>query len=137
MIAPDPQAPRRNLRRQMAVAEMPCDSHQMLRIVAANFGQRLGCCHHFDQPVVIKHQRITAAQHDGVLQIEQEFQPARSGHRHPPPVAIVEIEHDSIGRRLGPAVLRANLGRADHADTIMQWSFSAVVAIIGHRPFQA
>jgi hypothetical protein len=30
-------------------------------------------------------------------------------------VAIVEIEHDGIGRRLAPAVMRLDLGRADHS----------------------
>src|SRR5665213_307023 len=79
MIAPDPQAPRHNLRRQMAVAEMPGDANQMLRIVAANFGQRLGCRHHLDQPVVLEHQRIAAAQHHRVFEIEQKFEPARAG----------------------------------------------------------
>src|ERR1700722_5246529 len=43
MVTPDAQAPHRDLRRQMAVAEMPGDPNQMLRIRAANFGQRLRC----------------------------------------------------------------------------------------------
>jgi hypothetical protein len=30
-------------------------------------------------------------------------------------VPIVEIEHDGIGRRLGPAMLPNDLGGADHA----------------------
>src|SRR3979411_912952 len=42
MIAPDAQAFACDLRRQMAVAEMPGDPHQMLRIGPADFSQRLG-----------------------------------------------------------------------------------------------
>jgi hypothetical protein len=37
VIAPDPQAFRHDLRRQMAVAEMPGDPNQVLRVLPANF----------------------------------------------------------------------------------------------------
>src|SRR5712672_2958854 len=42
VIAPNAQASACDLRRQMAVAEMPGDPHQMLRIGPADFSQRLG-----------------------------------------------------------------------------------------------
>src|SRR4051812_8334482 len=48
VITPDAQALRRDLRRQMAVAEMPGDPNQMMRIGPSNFGQRLGSCKHLD-----------------------------------------------------------------------------------------
>ena len=115
MIAPDTQALGHDLGRQMAVAEMPAEPHQMLRIVATDLEQRLGRCNHLDQPSVVEHQRIAAAQRHRVFQVEQELQSPRARHRHPPPVTVVEIEHDGIGRRLGPAMLAANLGGADHA----------------------
>ena len=114
VIATDAQAPSRYLGRQMAVAEMPGDSNQVLRIVAANFRQRLRRRHDLDQPAIVEHQRIAAAQGRGMLQIEQELEPAGAGHRHPPPVPIVEIEHDRIGRRFNPAMLSANLRSTDH-----------------------
>ena len=76
--------------------------------------KRLGGRDHLDQPSVLQHQRIAAAQRDGVFQIEQEFQPARTRHRHPPPVPVVEIEHDGIGRGVRPAMLAQDLCRADH-----------------------
>src|ERR1019366_10042859 len=41
VIASDPQAFADDLRRQVTVAEMPGDPDQMMRIVAANLGQRL------------------------------------------------------------------------------------------------
>jgi hypothetical protein len=118
MVAPDTQAPRRDLRRQMAVAEMPGDPNQMLRIGAANFGQRLRCRDDLDQPVIVEHQRVTAAQHRGIFQVEQEFKPARTRHRHSPPMAVVEIEHDRIGWRLVPAMLAADLRGTDHVAAV-------------------
>jgi hypothetical protein len=114
MVAPDTQAARRDLRRQMAVAEMPGDPNQMLRIGAAYLGQRLRCRDDLDQPVIVEHQRIAAAQHGGIFEIEQECKPAGARHRHPPAVAVVEIEHDRIGRWLAPAMRAANLCGADH-----------------------
>jgi hypothetical protein len=103
------------LRRQMAVAEMPGDADEMVRIVAADLEQRLGCRDHFDQPSVLQHQRIAAAQCNGILQVEQEFETSRPCHRHAAAVPIVEIEHDRIRRRFREAVLSLNLRRPDHA----------------------
>ena len=114
MIAPDPQALSYDLRRQMAVAEMPGDPHQMVRIDDADLRQRLRRRDHLDQPAIFQHQRIAAAQRHRVFEVEQEFKPSCARHRHPPPVPIVEIEHDRIGRRLGPVVLSENFGGADH-----------------------
>jgi hypothetical protein len=114
VITADAQALRHDLGRQMAVAEMPGDPHQMERIGAADFDQRFGGCDHLDQATVFQHQRVAAAQRYGVFQIEQEFQPARARHRHPPTVPVVEIQHDGIGRGVRPAMLALNLGGADH-----------------------
>jgi hypothetical protein len=114
MIAPDPQAFAGDLRRQMAIAEMPGDPDQMVRIDAADLHQRLRRRDHLDQPVIVEHQRIATAQRHRVFEVEQEFKPSCARHRHPPPVPIVEIENDRIGRRLGPAVLSENFGGADH-----------------------
>jgi len=98
MIAADAQSPLRDLGRQMPIAEVPGKPHQMLRIAPPDFQQRLGRGHHLDQSAIFEHQRVAAAQGDRMFQIEQEFQPARALHHHPPTVAIVKIEHDAIGR---------------------------------------
>jgi hypothetical protein len=118
VVAPDPQALRHDLRRQMTVAEMPGEPNQMSGIMASDLDQRLGGCDDFDQPPVVEHQRIAAAQRDRVLQIKQELKPACAGHRHPPPVPVIEAEHDGIGRSLAPAMLRLDVGCADHADSL-------------------
>ena len=116
MIAADAQALGHDLRRQMPVAEMPGDPDQMMRILPPYLEQRLRRCHHLDQPVIVKHQGVAAAQRDGVFEVEQERQPARAGHRHPPAVTVVEIQHDGVGRRLRPAMLWLDLRRSDHPE---------------------
>jgi ABC-type nickel/cobalt efflux system permease component RcnA len=115
VIPADAQALGHDLRRQVSIAEMPSDPHQMARIQPSDFGQRLGRRHHLDQPAVFQHQRIAAAQGDGGFEIEQEFEAARGRHRHPPPVTVVEVEHDGVGRRFRPAILSSNLRRSHHA----------------------
>jgi hypothetical protein len=102
----------------MPVAEMPGDPDQMQRIGAPDLDQRLRCCNHLDQPAILQHQRIAAAQGDRVFEVEQKFQPAGAGHRHPPPVPVVEIEHDGVGRCLCPAMLTFNSGGADHGSLL-------------------
>jgi hypothetical protein len=118
MIAPDAQALGQNLRRQVAVAEMPGNPDQMVRVIAADLGQRLRRRNDLDQPVIVEHQRVAPLKRDRVFQIEQKRKAPRAGHRHAPPVAVVEIEHDGIGRRFCPAMLRKDLDRADHADRL-------------------
>jgi hypothetical protein len=114
VVATDAQRLGRNLRRQVAIAEVPGDANQVLWIGAADFEQRLRRCDHFDQSPILQHQRIATAQSRGVFEIEKEFEPARAGHRHAPPVTIVEVEHDRIGRSLAPAMMFRDLDGADH-----------------------
>ncbi len=61
VVAPDSQATACDLRRQVTVAKMPGDANQMLRIVAANFDQRLRRRDDLYQPAVLEHQRVAAA----------------------------------------------------------------------------
>jgi len=98
---------------------MPGDTNQMLRIAATDFHQRLRRRHDLHQPAILEHQCIAAAQRHRIFEIQQELKPARARHRHPPPVTIVEIEHDGVGRRLVPAMLAANLRGPDHRLTTM------------------
>ena len=93
---------------------MPGDANQMLRVGAPDLGQRLRRGDDFDQSAVLEHQRVAAAQRDRIFKVEQEFKSPRARHRHPPPVAIVEIEHDGVGRRCRPAMLSLDPGGADH-----------------------
>ena len=114
MVASDPQSFAHDLRRQMTIAEMPGQANQMKRIAAANFKQRFRRGHDFDQTSVLQHQRVAAAQRYRSFEVEQKRESACPRHRHPPPMAIVEIEHDGIGPRLFPMVLPLDFRRADH-----------------------
>src|SRR5215218_9790861 len=111
----------------MAISEMPGHPDQVRRVLAANFGQRLGRGDDLDQPAVFEHQRIATAQRDDAFQVEQKRKPAGAGHRHPPPMPVVEIQHHRIGRSLAPAVLSAYVGGADHARA---HSFSTFASLI-------
>ena len=53
VIPADAQALADDLRRQVAIAEMPGDPHQVLWISAPDLDQRLGRRHHFDQPAIL------------------------------------------------------------------------------------
>jgi len=115
MVAANAQALGHDLRRQMTVAKMPADANEMVRVLAADLQQRLGCRDDLDHPAVFQHQRIAAAQRNGILQVEQELETPRPRHSHAAAVPIVEIEHDRIRRRFREAVLSLNLRRPDHA----------------------
>ncbi len=114
VIAADAQALRHDLRRQMAISEMPGETHEMARIGAANLDQRLWCCDHLDAAAVFQHQRVAAAQGDGVFQVEQKFQSARSRHHHATAMTIVEVENDGVDRGLDPVILANDGSCADH-----------------------
>ena len=120
MIAADAQALGHELRRQMAIAEMPGDTHEMAGIGAADFDQRLGGGDHFDHAAVFQHQTVAAAQRDSLGKVEQEFQPMRARHRHAAAMAPVEIEHDGVGGLFRPAGLAEHLGGADHGLTFIK-----------------
>jgi hypothetical protein len=128
VVAPDPQAFAHDLRRQMAIAEMPCEANQMERVAAADFEQRLRRGHDFDQTPVFENQRVAPTQCNRGFEVEQKLKSARACHHHPPPMAIVEIEHHRIGRRLRPTVLSLDLRRPDHCE---------ILTLIGHRLFRA
>jgi hypothetical protein len=98
----------------MAIAEMPGHPNQMPRVVAADFRQRLRRRHDLDQPAILEHQRVTAPQGNRVFKIKQKCQAPRARHRQPPAVTVVEIKHDRVGRRFGPAMLAANFDGTDH-----------------------
>lgn len=114
VIAADPQALCHQLRRQVAVAEMPSDADQLLRILAADFDQRLGGGHHFDHAAIFQHQRVAAAQRHCVFEIEQELQAAGADHCGAPAMPVVEIQHHGVGRGLIPTMLAFDVRCADH-----------------------
>ena len=119
MVAADAQATGSDLRRQMAIAEVPGNANQMCGLGAANLDQRLGGSDHLDQPAVFQHQRIATSQRDGGFEVEQELEPAGAGHRHAAAMPIVEIEHDGVGCGFLERVLALDVGGADHGRTLI------------------
>ena len=101
-IAADAQRLRQDFGRQMAVAEMPGDADQSEPVGGPDLRQRLGRGDDFDDAPVLEAQTVAAAQHRGFCEIEKEGEPADAGHGHAPAIALVKIEHHSIGRRAGP-----------------------------------
>jgi hypothetical protein len=120
VIAADAQPLGHDLRRQMAIAEMPGDTHEMTGIGAANLDQRFGGCDHLDHAAVFQHQTVAAAQCDSLGKVEQEFQATGARHRHASAMAPVEIEDDGIGGLFRPARLAEHLGGADHGLTFIK-----------------
>ena len=129
VVAADAQAFGHHLHRQVAVAEVPGDAHEVQVVAAADFQQRLGSGDHLDQPPVLQRQRVAAAQGDDLRQVEQEFQPAGAGHRHPPPMPVVKFEHDGIGRRLVPALRGLDGGGAQHQRLITSAGLMISIAV--------
>lgn len=113
VIAADAQTARRDLGRQVAVAEMPGDPHQMLWIRAADLEQRFGGGDNLDQPAILQHQGVAPAECHGLVEIEQKREPAGPLHGKAPPVPIVEPEHDAVGRLSCPTGAEHPY-RADH-----------------------
>ena len=91
---------------QMAVAEMPGEPRQMVRIARANYEQRLGPGAHLDDAPVLQHEAIALAQDRRFGKIEEEHQPALALHGEAAAMAIVVGEHDAIGGRAGPVPAR-------------------------------
>jgi hypothetical protein len=118
VIAADSQVLARDLNRQMPIAEMPGEPHHLPGIDAAKLDQRFRRCDDLNQPAVIEHQGIAAAQRDGLRQIEQEFETTGAGHGHPPPVPVVEPQHDGIGWRIVPAARGPDRRCAQHAQRL-------------------
>ena len=113
VVAPNPDRIGEHLRGQMPITDMPGEPHQIDRLAAPHLDQRFGGRHDLDEATVIQRQRVAAAQHHGLRQIEQEFEPAHPHHGDATAVSLVEIEHHGVGWGFGPAVLRANGGGAD------------------------
>jgi hypothetical protein len=114
MIAADADFRLENLHRQVAITQMPSDMGELQRIAHANFCKRFRLAEHFNKATIIEHDRIARAQHDGVRQIEQKFQPAHASHGRAASMAFGGIEQHSIGACIGTCGLCENFSGADH-----------------------
>ncbi len=113
-IAANAQVVAEKLGRQMAVAEVPGDAEQAGGRVRRDLGERFGRRIDGDDAAVLEHQPVAVPERHGLGQIEQEIQPASSGHRHAAAVPLVVIEDDAVDRFPRPLSGGVDLGGADH-----------------------
>jgi hypothetical protein len=116
-IAADAQRFRQHFGQEMAVAEVPGDAGHRQRIRGPDLRQRFGLGDHFDHASILEPQSVAAAQHRGLLEVEQEFEAADAGHDDAPTVAPVEIEHHRVGRRARPMACGYDFVSAQHLYT--------------------
>ncbi len=114
VVAADAQLLPDNLNRQMPVAEMPGEAQQMLRAFGTDLGERLARAHHLHDVPVFELQGVAGAQGHGLMQIEQEIQPAHTFHGEAATMAIIKIEHHGIGGVTMPISLGDDFRGADH-----------------------
>ena len=84
-------------RRQVPVAKVPSDAHEMTQIRAANFSEWFGRGDNFDKSPVLQHQCVTLAQPMRLFQIQQELRPRLRSHHDAAAMTLVEIEDDGAG----------------------------------------
>ena len=113
-VVADAQPVAEELGRQVAVAEVPGDTQQVDRRLRRDLAERFGRGIDGDDAAVLQHQPVAAPERHGLRQVEQEFQPTGSRHRHTPAVPLVVIEDDAVGRFPRPLAGGVYLGRADH-----------------------
>ena len=128
VVAADAQARAHDLHRQVAVAEVPGELKQVIRTLGADLAERFGRADHLDEAPIFQLHRIAGAQGHGLLEVEQEFKATYGVKHDPPPVTIVEFQHDAVRRLALPVALRDHFTGPDHLG-----SFNSI-ASRGARP---
>jgi len=128
VVAADAQARTHDLHRQVAVAEVPGELKQVIRTLGADLAERFGRADHLDEAPIFQLHRVAGAQGHGLLEVEQEFKATHCVKRDPPPVTIVEFQHDAVRRLALPVALRDHFIGPDHLG-----SFNSI-ASRGARP---
>jgi hypothetical protein len=95
MVRPDTESFMSNLRRQMAIAEMPCESHKLARIFMPRLDNRLCGSLNHEPPSVVKLHTISISHGDSLWKIEKDILALIRREPNPAPMARIEIERDS------------------------------------------
>ena len=103
VVGADADAVVQQLHRQVAVAEMPGDAHQLSRAVSVDFEQRFGFRDDADDAAVVELQAVAVAETDGLGEVEEDVFAGLGGEGDPAPVTAVEVDEDGVGRRTVPA----------------------------------
>jgi hypothetical protein len=96
VVGADADAVAEQLDRQMPVAEVPGDSHQLRRAVGVDFKERFRLRDHADDPAVLQLEAIAVAQANGVREVDQDLAAGLRLHYKPPPVTAIEVDQDAI-----------------------------------------
>lgn len=92
MIAADQDAIRQQHDRQMAITEMPGNTHEIGRRCRRDFRKLFFCRHYPNSAAVFQQERIALSNPMRTRQIEQKFKSIFSRHRQTTAMPIVEIE---------------------------------------------
>ncbi len=115
MIAADADAVAQNLRGYMAVAEMPCDAREMMRVACSDFRNRFAGGNDANHAAVFELQAVAIPQHHGFREIEQEHGVARAAHRDAAAMPAIMWQLDTVGLGcLIPLAGGEHFGGADH-----------------------
>jgi len=95
MVRPDTESFMSNLRRQMAIAEVPCEAHKLARIFMPHLDNRLCGSLNHEPPSVVKLHTISISHGDSLWKIEKDILALIRREPNPAPMARIEIERDS------------------------------------------
>ena len=102
-IGPDEDAVRLDRRRHVAVAEMPGEAGEVMRVRSAHDEERLQLGVHLHHATIFQHETVAVTQHSRLGKVEQERETAVGLHGQAPAVAIVISEDDVIPGGAAPA----------------------------------
>jgi hypothetical protein len=115
MIAADADAVGENLRRHVAIAEMPCDAREMVRVACGDFRNRFARRDHAHDAAVFELQPVAVVQHRGFREIEQKHRILRAAHGDAAAMTAVMWQFDTVGfARAVPVTGWENFRGADH-----------------------
>lgn len=97
MIAPDPNPIVENLCGHMAVAEMPGNAREMMRIFRGDFYNRLSGCNDTNDAAVLKFQSVAVVKHCRFCKVQQENGIAISSHGNAAAMPAVVWQFDCVG----------------------------------------
>jgi len=96
VVAPDAQTVAHHLHVGMAIAEVPGEPREMVRIGGGDFDQRLWPADHAHDRAAFQHEPVAVVQHARLGEIEQEFCAALAGQHQPAAMALVGVEHHRV-----------------------------------------
>jgi hypothetical protein len=102
-IAPDKDATRSHLRREVAIAEVPSKTQEMAIVPAAYLTQFFAPGLHLDNAAVVEQQAVAIMNMRGFGKVEEEAQAAIRGERDTPAMAHIMVEGNGVGRQSGPS----------------------------------